>query len=100
MKIPEWAMKYREKGTEVKDIGGNYYLYEASSKWDPEKKRSKKISGKYLGAITTEGVVKSKHERVLEGLKNISVKEYGATFFLMENNKEIIDVVKKVYPHE
>lgn len=100
MKIPEWAMKYREKGTEVKDIGGKYYLYKASSKWDPEKKRSKKISGKYLGAITTEGVVKSKHERVLDGLKSITVKEYGSTFFLMENNKEIIDLVKSVYPHE
>ena len=100
MKIPEWARKYRKKGTEVKDIGGNYYLYEISSKWNPKKKRSDKTTGKYLGTVTREGVVKPKHERVLEDLKNITVKEYGATFFLMENNKEIIDAVKRVYPHD
>lgn len=99
MKIPEWAKKYRKEGTEVKDIGGNYYLYKISSRWDPEKKRSKKITDKYLGTITREGVVKPKHERVLEDLEGIAVKEYGATFFLMDNNKEIIDAVKRVYPH-
>ena len=100
MKIPEWARKYRKKGTEVKDIGGNYYLYKISSKWNPKKKRSDKITGKYLGTVTREGVVKPKHERVLEDLKNITVNEYGATFFLMENNKDIIDAVKRVYPHD
>jgi len=49
MKIPEWAMKYREKGTEVKDIGGNYYLYEASSKWDPKKRDLKRLVANISG---------------------------------------------------
>ncbi|MDR2384708.1 MAG: hypothetical protein LBD80_03445 [Tannerella sp.] len=41
-------------------LGGKYYLYEVSSKWDPEKKRSVKIIGKLLGKISeSEGFVES-----------------------------------------
>jgi len=98
--LPEWVLKHQDKGTQAVKIGNGYYLYKISSKWDPEKKRAKKITDKYLGKITPEGLVKSKHERVLEDMKNIAVKEYGAMFFLMENNKEIINVVKEAYPHE
>ena len=45
---PEWVKKYKEKGKEVKLIRGNYYLCEYRSEYCPEKKRSKKISGKML----------------------------------------------------
>jgi len=99
-KLPRWVLKHQEKGTQAVKISNNYYLYKISSKWDPEKKRSKKITDKYIGKITKDGVIKSKHERVLEDMKNITVKEYGATFFLMENNKEIIESVKRIYPHD
>ncbi|ODS40289.1 MAG: hypothetical protein A7315_09005 [Candidatus Altiarchaeales archaeon WOR_SM1_79] len=99
-KLPEWVLKHQKKGTQAVQIGNGYYLYKISSRWNPKKKRPDKITDKYLGTITREGVVKPKHERVLEDLENITVKEYGATFFLMENNKEIIDAVKRVYPRE
>ena len=38
--------------TEIKHIGKGWYLYECTSRYDPELKRSRKISGKCLGAIT------------------------------------------------
>ncbi|KAA6316359.1 hypothetical protein EZS27_033318 [termite gut metagenome] len=43
---PDWALAHKRKGTELRCINSNYYLYEATGKWNPEKKRSVKIGGK------------------------------------------------------
>lgn len=98
MTIPNWARKHREKGTEIKKIGNNYYLYKITSKWDKEKKKPKKVSGKYLGKITPEGLIKSKNERIQESLTNITVKEFGATDLILKMNKEIEKSLKKIFP--
>ena len=37
---PEWALAYKRKGTELRLLNGKYYLYQVTSKWNPEKKRS------------------------------------------------------------
>ena len=58
MKIPDWAIKHKQKGTEIRNIKGNYYLYKISSKWDKIKKRPQKITEKFLGKITMEGLIK------------------------------------------
>ena len=58
---PEWALACKRKGTELRLLKGKYYLYEVTSKWNPQKKRSVKITGKFLGRITeAEGFVESK----------------------------------------
>ena len=49
---PQWALEHKRKGTELHCINNKYYLYEVTSKWNPEKKRSVKITGKLLGRIT------------------------------------------------
>ena len=41
-KHPQWALKHKKKGTELRLIKGHYYLYKITSKWDPEKKAQKK----------------------------------------------------------
>ncbi|MEA1874856.1 MAG: hypothetical protein U9N51_10590 [Bacteroidota bacterium] len=51
-KHPEWTLKYKEKGTELRFINKTYYLYKITSKWNPEKKRSQKITLGLLGKIT------------------------------------------------
>jgi len=96
---PYWVTIYKEKGTEVKKIGNNYYLYKITSKWNPIKKRPDKITEKYLGTITSDGVRKSKHERIIESMKNITTKEFGATWFILENNKDITELLRTLYPH-
>jgi transposase len=98
MDLPVWVRKHKVKGTEVRNFDGKYYLYKIHSVRDKEKGRPKKVTDKYLGRITPDGLIKPKHERVLEGLKDITVKEYGATNYLMESNKEIIKLVKRAYP--
>ena len=54
MKHPEWALKFKTKNTELRLIRGRYYLYKITSKWDPEKKRTKKVTLASLGTITEE----------------------------------------------
>ena len=57
---PEWVASFdRPKGTEIKRIRGNWYLYERSWRYDPEIKRSRKVSGRCLGKITPDGLVPS-----------------------------------------
>lgn len=53
-KHPIWATKYREPGKELRLLNGRYYLYEISARYDPERKRSVKVTGKILGRITKE----------------------------------------------
>lgn len=96
--LPNWVLKHKTTSTEVRARDGRYYLYQITSRWYPAKKRSQKITVKYLGRITREGVVAAKHERVIEQLKHITVKEYGVGWFLMQKAEDIITLLKKTYP--
>ena len=52
MAHPDWAVKFRRPGTELRRVNDSLYkLYECSSVYDKEKKRARKITGKYLGSI-------------------------------------------------
>lgn len=66
MAHPDWAVKYRRPGTELRCIHGRYCLYECSSVYDKEKKRSVKKTGRYLGTITEEHGFRESPKRVLE----------------------------------
>jgi len=98
-KYPEWVLKFREKGTAIHFLKGKYYLYKISSKWDAEKKRSKKITEKFLGTITPEGLVLPKTERIKQHFNNISVKEYGASNYLYSIHNDIINALKITFPN-
>ena len=78
---PDWALACKRPGTELRFINGRYYLYEVSSKWNPEKKRSMKITGKLLGSITeADGFVESEKGRLRKQqlqVECMQVKEYG-----------------------
>ena len=66
MPHPEWAVKFRRPGTELRCIKGRYCLYECTSVYDKEKKRVVKKTGKYLGSITEHGGFKESRKRILE----------------------------------
>lgn len=99
MTYPDWVLKEKKKGTEIRKIGNNYYLYKVTSVWDKEKGRAKKITEKFLGKITPDGLVEPRLERVRASLNNIAVKEFGATNFLLEANDDIKERFKKLYPN-
>lgn len=101
-KHPEWALKYKEKGTELRFINKTYYLYKITSKWNPEKKRSQKITLGLLGKITQEkGFIESEKHKLKKAQdisNDISVKEYGLSSFIENNLSEYTDMLKKHFP--
>jgi len=90
-----------------------YKLYECSSVYDKEKKRARKITGKYLGSITEAGGFRespaSVMEREIEDLKTGrpaevpepgvgQVKEYGLSHYIMTEQKDSVETLKETFP--
>ena len=95
---PDWVIKCKEKGTEIRRFGSRYYLYKIKS--IRKNGKVKKLTLGYLGKITEQGLIKSKVEQTVEKITggNITVKEYGATYFLVESNNDLIELLKKYFP--
>ena len=55
--LPDWVKKYKTKGVEIRASGNRYYAYEMTSRWNREKKRADKITGRYLEVVTHDGIV-------------------------------------------
>jgi len=98
--IPDWVKNFKKKGTEIKKIGCNFYLYEVKSVWDSRLGRARKVTGKYLGVITPQGLIKPKHQRLEDSIKDITVKEFGASFTLSTLCSDIVETVKRHFPYE
>lgn len=95
---PDWVVKHKQKGTQIVKVKDKYYLYKIKSVWDPKKGRARKITEKYLGRITEEGLIKPKHQRVLDELEQITVKEFGATSLLLSLCEDIPQLLKQHFP--
>jgi transposase len=105
---PEWAIKCRRPGTELRCLRGRYYLYEVSCFYDKEKKKPRKKTGKLLGKVTeSEGFVESEKYKLARLAKkmvvpdlfsNISVKEHGLSLFMLEELKFITEPLKETFP--
>lgn len=99
---PAWALASKRRGTELRLLKGTYYLYEVSSKWDKDKKRSVKKTGKLLGKITEEdGFVESDKARLRKQqsqIERVQVKEYGVTLLIDSVFKDIVSALEKFFP--
>lgn len=98
--MPEWVLRQKPKGTQVVVKKNGYYLYKIKSMWDPIKKRPKKITEKYLGKITEEGIVKPKHERVLSSIDHVTIKEFGASALINHLEGELKVKLQKYFPDD
>jgi len=98
MSHPDWVIKHKTKGTEIRNIKDKYYLYKVSSKWDKNKKRAQKVTGEYLGSITKEGLIPPKHKRTDKIISNITVKEYGTFNLFYTLSKEIRHKLIEIFP--
>jgi transposase len=98
MELPTWVLQHKIKGTEIRKFKENYYLYKVTSKYNPEKKRSQKITVAFLGTITENGLIKTKLERLKEGYVKISVKDFGDLKLVLFQNQDIVDVLKELFP--
>ncbi|MCD7885441.1 MAG: hypothetical protein LUI87_17330 [Lachnospiraceae bacterium] len=71
---PEWVQAHKTKGTTVKKVGDNYYLYKHTSKRVAGKKYPQPVDT-YIGVITPDGIIESGKKKMK--LSGIEVKEYG-----------------------
>ena len=94
---PAWALKHKQPGTELRLIKGRYYLYAVSSKWNKEKKRAQKITGKLLGRITEDdGFVPSGSKSIPERpIKEMTVKACGVGPLVESLIKDVLIALKK-----
>jgi hypothetical protein len=99
---PTWALAYKRKGTELRLLRGTYYLYAISSRWDKEKTRSVKITGKLLGKITEQdGFVESDKARLAKEqmkIDHLQVKEYGVSALINSVFEDIVSVLRQHFP--
>lgn len=104
---PEWALKHKKPGTELKLLNGKYYLYGVKSVYDKSLKRSKKVSLGILGKITQhEGFVPSEKKLLKEKSnktyynKEIFTYEYGFSKWLLDTleSNGILNDLKAGFP--
>jgi len=76
---PDWVNAFKEKGTSVKKVGNEYYLYRATSRRVPGKKYPQPVE-EYIGKITREGVDRTKIRKV--STDRVRVYEYGMSHAL------------------
>lgn len=116
MTPPDWAVKFRRPGTELRRVNDALYkLYECRSVYDKEKKRARKITGKYLGSITEAGGFKESRKRIMEReIEDLKagkevpiptpvvgeVKECGLSEYILENQTETIKSLKEIFPQD
>jgi hypothetical protein len=103
MALPIWVKKYKQPGQEIKDIGGRYYVYEVSSMWDPEKKRTRKISGKLIGKITKDDgfILREVYgQKMQQPQTPLLSKEYGVTHLISSMMGDSIGLLETLFPTE
>ena len=85
---PDWVLRQKTKNTEIREIKGHYYLYRIANVWDKERKRHRKITVEYLGAITPEGLVKR------SATASVSPVEFGASRYTLDVCSDIANIIK------
>ena len=109
MSIPESIKKHKptEFGAlEIRCFGGNkYYVYQISSKWDPEKNRPKKVTGKSIGKITeADGFIPNANGlRLMKQMRTTPdtapvVRNYGAYEMLLQLSPDLSENIRKFFP--
>lgn len=84
--------------TEIKHIGGHWYLYGTSSKYDPATKKSKKKSTGYIGAITPSGLVSKQTVPAPVYIKPSDVVEMGLTYYFYVHSEETRQKLQQYFP--
>jgi transposase len=82
----------RDKPLEVKKIGDNYYLYEATTVWLKGKGKRRKLS-RYIGKVTECGVIQGRKTKRLAR----SIYEYGNAQLLINIADELIPPLKEAF---
>lgn len=108
MSIPETIKKKRPTqfgAVEIRFIGGHYYTYLVSSRWDAAKGRPQKVTGKSIGKITeADGFIPNANGlRLMQEMRLTpdiapTVKNYGAYELLLQLTPELDGKIREYFP--
>ena len=109
MLIPESIKQHKPTrfgAVEIRCFGeGKYYVYQISSKWNAEKKRPQKVTGKSIGKITeadgfipnANGMKLMQEKGVLPGTKP-TIRNYGAYEMLRQLSPALEENLRQYFP--
>lgn len=83
---PEYVKLFeatKPKNTEVRPVHGKWYLYEIKNVYDPEIKRTRKKTVRYLGIVGENGLIPKGSGRTVAPALN-DVVEAGASYYVHE----------------
>lgn len=78
---PEYVKKYRPKGSIVKLVNNQYYVYSAHSKRVPDKKYPVQVIDGLIGKIDEFGFHKA--TRKIIDISTVKIREYGFSNYLL-----------------
>lgn len=96
--LPDWALKFKQPGTEIRLINGKYYLYQISSQWDSTLQRAKKTTSAYLGRITQQGFKPKKVEAPIEADLQVNVRHFGTVHYFQHRCAAILRELDVFFP--
>lgn len=94
---PDYVTQFaKPKNTEIKYINGKWYLYERHFSYDPQTKKTKKVSGKILGSITEYGFIPRKVPHA--AIADIEVVELGASWYFTTRTQTLKKRLQASFP--
>ena len=97
-----WLEEQRQQGKrclEIKLIKNNYYVYNSTTRWDKDAKKTKKIS-KYLGKLDkTKGLILANKQKNITSADIRTIKEYGNSMLLHKAIEPLKSVIKEAFPN-
>ena len=98
MKTFERMKKEDTPHIELKLIKNNYYVYRATSEWDKEQKRVRKIT-EYMGSIDRDGVFTKRRVRSHIQESHHEIFEYGNGMLARHLIKDVEDILVEETPY-
>jgi hypothetical protein len=86
--IPPDIKRHRLPGTEIKRVGGRYYIQRVKCVWVPQTQKRRKIVIEYIGSVTPEGITPKQTRKVPCAAMPHS-KEFGASWALRQVSGDI-----------
>lgn len=108
MSIPEAIKRNKPNqfgAVEIRSIGGYFYVYQVSSKWDAARNRPQKVTGKSIGKITeADGFIPNANGlRLMQELRLTpeaapAVRNYGAYEVLQQLTPQLNEQLREGFP--
>ena len=100
---PDWVEKHHTKGTSIKQIGDNYYLYSVTSHYSKEKDYPVSDQ-RYIGKITCDGLIEPDKITFIPGIDKLKLLRDVTDLSTIEVNDQtiladipVLVIGKKIY---